>query len=342
MELVSKNSGGLMLKTGEMGERNFLAKISGFVNRPRGAVLDFDDDASDIPISDTSNLVINVDTFVKKTDWLPGMTPAQVGRKTAVMALSDLAAKGVRPIATMLSLCVPEDYDAEDASEIIRGFSQYGLKASIPYLGGDIGMCEDVVLTGVAFGIALPDTIVSRCGAREDDIVAVTGYFGLTSVAFEILMRGKEAEPELHKDALAAAYRPEIKLDFVADLVKIGAVTASMDSSDGLGITLHTIAQLSGCGIVVEDLPVTPEVEFFFRDNQLHTMRSVMQGGEEFLLVLTIPSDKYDAAVDLARKKNVFLKKIGYVTKGDQIVWESKEGPLPIPSTGYDNFKEWD
>ena len=92
------------MKTGEMGERDFLAMISSFVDKPKGAILGFDDDASDIPISDTSNLVINVDTFVRKTDWLPGMTPAQVGRKTAVMALSDLAAKGAKPLAIMLSL----------------------------------------------------------------------------------------------------------------------------------------------------------------------------------------------------------------------------------------------
>jgi thiamine-monophosphate kinase len=342
MEPARLNSGGFSLKTGEMGERDFLAKISGFVNKPRGAVLGFDDDASDIPISDTNNLVINVDTFVRKTDWLPGMTPAQVGRKTAVMALSDLAAKGVRPIATMLSLCVPEDYDAEDASEIIRGFSQYGLKNNIPYLGGDVGMCDDVVLTGVALGTASPEAIVSRCGAQEGDVVAVTGFFGLTTIAYEILLRGLEAEPELHKDALAAAYRPEISLDLVANLVKKSAVTASMDSSDGLGVTLHTIAKQSECGIIVEDLPITPPVEFFFRNNLLHTMRSVMQGGEEFLLVLTIPSDKWETAFELARKKKVFLQSIGVVTKGDQVMWESKEGYLPIPFVGYDNFKEWD
>ena len=118
-----------MLKTGEMGERDFLAKISSFVDKPNGPILGFDDDASDIPISDKNNLVINVDTFVRKTDWLPGMTPAQVGHKTAAMALSDLAAKGANPIATMLSLCVPEDYDVEDPSELIRGFSHYGFKS---------------------------------------------------------------------------------------------------------------------------------------------------------------------------------------------------------------------
>lgn len=329
------------MKTGEMGERDFLAKISSFVNKPQGAVLGFDDDASDIPIADGNNLVVNVDTFVRKTDWLPGMTPAQVGRKTAVMALSDLAAKGVQPIATMLSLCVPEDYDVEDASEIIRGFSQYGLKSSILYLGGDVGMCDDVVLTGVAFGISSPDNIVSRCGAKEGDIVAVTGHFGLTSVAFEILIRGKEAGPELHKDALAAAYRPEITLDFVSALKKIGAVTASMDSSDGFGITLHTIAKQSNCGLVIDYLPVSTAVEKFSKEKKLDTLKLVAQGGEEFTLVLTIPPDKFEQAMEIAKKKKIHLMKIGSVTSDNRVVWKSKEGFIEIPFSGYDNFREW-
>ncbi|MHA2352145.1 MAG: thiamine-phosphate kinase [Candidatus Thorarchaeota archaeon] len=330
------------MKTGEMGERDFLAKISSFVNKPVGAVLGFDDDASDIPVSERNNLVVNVDTFVRKTDWLPGMTPAQVGRKTAVMALSDLAAKGVLPIATMLSLCVPEDYDVEDASEIVRGFSQYGLKSNIPYLGGDVGMCEDVVLTGVALGTAAPKEIVSRRGAKDGDIVVVTGDFGLTSVAFEILIRELKADSELHQDALAAAYRPEIDFHLIPSLVDIGAVTACMDSSDGLGITLHTIARMSGYGFVIDNLPVSPEVETFCKDNELDILKIVMQGGEEFLLVLTIPSEMYDKALDVAKKKNIQLRAIGSVVKGNRVVWESKEGLLDIPFAGYDNFKEWD
>ncbi|MFX1559792.1 MAG: thiamine-phosphate kinase [Promethearchaeota archaeon] len=329
------------MKTGELGERDFLSKISNLVNKPVGAILEFDDDASDIPISERNNLVINVDTFVKKTDWLPGMTPAQVGRKTAVMALSDLAAKGVLPIATMLSLCVPEDYDVEDASEIVRGFSQYGLKSNIPYLGGDVGMCEDVVLTGVALGTATPDEIVSRRGAEEGNIVAVTGDFGLTSVAFEILIRELKADPELHRDALEAAFRPEIDFHIVPALVDIDAITACMDSSDGLGITLHTIAKLSGCGFIINNLPVSSEVETFCKNNKLDTLKTVMQGGEEFLLVLTIPADKFDKAVDVAKKMNVKLLAIGSTVTEQRVTWKSKEGVLDIPFAGYDNFKEW-
>ena len=330
------------MKTGEIGERGFLDSISNYVNSVKGAKLGFNDDASDFPIGNDHNMVVNVDTFVRMTDWLLGMTAAQVGRKTAVMTLSDLAAKGAKPICTMLSLCVPEDFEADEANEIVRGFSQYGLKAGIPFIGGDMGMSSDVVLTGVGLGVAHPDVIIPRNGAKPGDIVAVTGYFGYTSVAYEILLRDREAEPDLHKNALLAVYKPAISLDIVPALAENNAITASMDSSDGLGITLNTIAKQSKVSFVIEHLPAAKGVEVFARKNMLDEMKFVMQGGEEFHLVVTIPEDKFTKAQEIALTKRVPLIDIGYVQKGDRVVYESSEGYVDIPFSGYDNFKEWE
>jgi len=258
------------------------------------------------------------------------------------MTLSDLAAKGAKPICTMLSLCVPEDFEAEEASELVRGFSQYGLKAGIPFIGGDMGMSSDVVLTGVGLGVAPPEGIIPRNGAKPGDIVAVTGYFGFTSVAFEVLLRGREVEPDLHKKALLAAYKPAINLEIVPALVEECAITASMDSSDGLGISLNTIAKQSGVSLVIERLPAARGVEEFARKNKLDEMRLVMQGGEEFNLVVTIPEDKFEKAQEIAKTKRVPLIDIGYVQKGDRVAYESSEGYVDIPFAGYDNFKEWE
>jgi len=329
------------MKTGDQGERDFLKSISHMVNRISGSKLGFDDDASDIPLSDGNHLVINVDTFVRETDWLPDMTPAQVGRKTAVMTLSDIVAKGATPTATMLSLCVPSDYESEDAQEIVRGFSQYCMKADIPFIGGDLGLSSDVVLTGVALGVAPPEDIITRGGAQAGDTIAVTGKFGLTSVAFEILLRGREADDTLRNRAIKAAYKPQIIYDFIPALARKGAITSSMDSSDGLGITLHTMASLSGMGFVVEKLPDASGVESFSRNNLLNTMKMVMQGGEEFILVVTIPNEKWDTALEIAQEREVLLHEIGTVQKGEGVVYESSEGHVEIPSDGYDTFREW-
>jgi thiamine-monophosphate kinase len=128
----------------------------------------------------------------------------------------------------------------------------------------------------------------------------------------------------------------------VSALAEEDAVTSSMDSSDGLGITLNTIAKLSGVSFVIERLPSAKGVEHFARTNMLDEMRFVMQGGEEFLLVLTIPEAKFEKAQEIATSKHVPLIDIGYVQKGDRVAYESSEGYVDIPFVGYDNFKEWE
>ena len=330
------------MRTGDIGERDFLKSIQHLVAEIDGAKLGFDEDASDIPLTGDKSIIVNVDTFTAKTDWLPGMTEAQVGRKTAIMALSDIVAKGATPVATMLSLCVPNDYDVSASQELIRGYSQYCLKSGIPFIGGDLGSSSEVVITGVAIGTAAPETIVTRSGTKEGDIIAVTGLFGLTSVAFEILINNLNAEGDLRDDALGAAYKPKIHFGFVSSLARNGAITASMDSSDGLGITLHTMANLSSLRFVIDDLPVAKGVEHFARNNLLDTKKLVMQGGEEFIIVLSVPADRWNDAMDVAQKQHVALRAIGIAKTGSGVYYESPEGLFEIPPAGYDNFKEWD
>jgi thiamine-monophosphate kinase len=329
------------MKTGELGERAFLASIKDYITMVKGARLGFDEDASDFPLTDDKHIVVNVDTFVRETDWLRGMSAAQAGRKTAVMALSDLAAKGAKPVCTMLSLCVPEDYDSQEASELVRGFSQYGLKAGIPCIGGDTGMASDVILTGIALGVASSNGIITRRGAKVGDVIVVTGLFGLTSVAYEMLLRGRLADDSLQKNALLAAYKPQINLEIVSALASQGAITSSMDSSDGLGITLHTMAGHSRVRFVIDQLPIASGVKAFAQSQSLDEMSLVMQGGEEFLLALTIPESRYGEAAKIAEANHASLIKIGHVQRGRGVVYETPQGVLDIPSSGYDNFKEW-
>ena len=169
------------MRIDEMGERKFISSIKDLVKLVEGARLSFDEDASDIPLDDSTNLVVNVDTFVKSTDWLPGMTAKQAGRKTAVMTLSDLAAKGVKPIACLLSACVPNDSEVKEVRDIVIGFSKFTSEMRVPYVGGDMGSSKDVVLTGVGLGICPPERIIRRGGANVSDIIATTGPFGLIS-----------------------------------------------------------------------------------------------------------------------------------------------------------------
>jgi thiamine-monophosphate kinase len=326
----------------EMSERAFLESIRHLVNRIPDSKLGFDEDASDIPLNGTQNVVINVDTFVRESDWLPGMTAAQAGRKAAVMTISDIVAKGASPRATMISLCMPDDYSREDAREMVRGFSQYGLKSGIPFIGGDLGRAKDVILTGIGIGVAPPSGIISRAGTHEGDIIAVTGQFGLTGLAYAHLLRGLELDSNLRYDVLGMAYNPHIHHDFVAALASNGAISASMDSSDGLGITLHTMARLSELAFEVDVIPVSQDISRFAEQRGLNLLQLVMQGGEEFVLVITIPQEKKDLAFSIAGEQKVPLIEIGFAKSGQGVNYRSSEGWTEVPSSGYDSLTGWD
>jgi thiamine-monophosphate kinase len=325
----------------DIGERDFLASIASMVRQVPGARLEFDDDASDIPLTDGTHMVVKVDTFNSGSDWLPGMTETQVGRKTAVMVISDLAAKGATPIASMLSLCAPKDSEGSAIRDMIRGYSQYCLKNGMSFIGGDMGVSCETVLTGVALGTALRERIVPRGGTRQGDIIAATGPFGLTSVAFKILLDGMDAPSPLRQRALTAAYKPEINLTLVPMLAEERAITASMDSSDGLGITLNTMANHSHLAFSVDQLPVAQGVAEFAEANGIDLLDLIMRGGEEFCLVLTVPSDKWDEALSISRQSHAELIPIGHAREGKGVTWQSPRGPVTIPMAGYDDFREW-
>ncbi len=332
-----------MMRISDIGERDFLRKISAFVRVPQDAVLQWDDDASDIPLDSERHVVINVDTLVGSTDRLPGMSAAQIGRKVAVMTLSDLVAKGVQPTMMMLSLSVPPDTNQEESLEIVRGASQYCLKNGVQLIGGDTGLADDLVVTGVAIGTAHPAEIVPRSGAKPGDIVAVSGRFGLTSVAFKMLLEGLEPPPSLAQRALIAAYKPVIDYDLIRRLRSASAVTSSMDSSDGLAVTLNAISEHSNVRLEIERIPMAPGVADFASANGLDAMDLVFGGGEEFALVFTVPPEKWDDAVEISRQSTFGMTRIGRVTQGRGVVLlgEAGSNPVPIPPRGYDSFREW-
>ena len=330
------------MRISEMGERKFISSIRDFIKIIEGARLSFDEDASDIPLDDNKNLVVNVDTFVKSTDWLPGMTAKQAGRKTAVMTLSDLAAKGVQPLACLLSVCVPHDTEVAEALDIVSGFNYFTAESGVPYIGGDMGSSKDIVLTGVALGIAPFEKVITRCDANVGDVIATTGPFGLTTLAFLMLIDGLEVPEQLKEEILKVAYEPDIHLGFISALAEKEAVTASMDSSDGLGITLNTIASQSGFCFIIDNLHSTPVIIEFADTHEINLLDLVMNGGEEFELVLTIPQNKWKLATRIATGQKIELMSIGRVEDGSGVIWRSHEGDIQVLPTGYDNFREWE
>jgi thiamine-monophosphate kinase len=250
----------------------------------------FWDDASAMRVSEGKTVVINTDMLVWSTDVPVGMTAIQAGRKSVIMNISDLAAKGVKPLIFMPSVGIPADYLVSDMEEIAKGFEAGAREYETYVVGGDTNEACDVIISGVAIGLTDEDKIMRRSGgSKPGDLLATTGLFGLTSCGFKHLLEGYVLYSESRTKVLDSVYMPVARVREGMALADTGAVTSCMDSSDGLAISLYDLSRSTGLGYLVNHVPVHPTTNIFAEENRLNPVDLALYGGEEYELVFTFP-----------------------------------------------------
>ena len=297
----------------DVGERNFLQEIAYLVDNP---VLRFNDDASAIQLPDDNILVINADMLVKRTDVLPGMTSEQMGRKAVTMSVSDIIAKGVKPIGCLASVAFPEDLEVDCAKKVIIGIKDQCDEYGIKYLGGDLNQGEDVIIDAISFGISNKESIIPRLGANVGDVLYTTGYFGLTKFGFSYLLENNPLPDELQSIVLESIYTPKAKIQYLSLFQKV-KIKICMDSSDGLFVTLNDLSKINNMGIGITNLPIHPKLSNFLKQKDIKPTISfnpldlVFSGGEEFELVFALSPKNESLLMQTAKELNLPLIKIG-------------------------------
>ncbi|MGQ9679701.1 MAG: thiamine-phosphate kinase [Candidatus Bathyarchaeia archaeon] len=326
-----------MKTLGEMGERSIISLIMDRLTKMPDMPLPFWDDASAIKISDGLSAVLKADLLVWKTDIPRGMTPFQAARKAVVMNFSDLGSKGVQPIAFLVSLGLPRSLDSSFVEELARGFDAAAREYGAYVIGGDTGEADEIIISGMAFGVADENRLVKRRGAQPGDILATTGLFGDTGAAFKILLEGYEAPPNLGAKLIDSIYHPRARVREGVALASSGSISASIDSSDGLAMSLHDLSRSSGVGFRVEHLPSSKEAEEFSEIHGLDLGDLVFYGGEEYEIVFTVKPEFLDAAKAVLASLGCELFEIGVATKDERILYVQGSSEKPIRA-GYEHF----
>ena len=326
------------MKVSDLGERRVVELILSKMEQMEGST-GFWEDASAIPIGDDRLLVSSVDTLVWSTDVPPGMTARMAGAKAVTMAVSDMAAKGVKPTALMVSMSFPSDWDLETVLELSEGVNQAARGYGAYVVGGDTNECPDPSVTCVALGVCPRSVFIPRSGARPGDLLATTGLFGDTAAGLKVLLEGFEAPESLREKLLKAVYHPKARLREGVKLAETGAASASIDSSDGLAMSLHDLSRSSGVGFLVESLPASESAEEFASIHGLKVSDLVLYGGEEFEIVCCVKPDRVEEAVEALREVGCNLKVIGRVVEQPG-VWLLEDGkPKPVPPMGWEHFR---
>lgn len=323
----------------EFGEREIIEIIFKCLESMPNAPVPFGDDASAIDIGGGRLAVVKTDMLVGRTDVPPGMSFWQAARKAVVMNVSDLAAKGVQPIAVLASIGLPRGLTKEEIEEIGRGLNDGAREYGAYILGGDTNEASDLVISCAAFGICTKQGFMKRSGAEPGDLVAVTGFFGKTASGLKILLRGFSAPPKIKNVLVDAVLMPKARLKEGLILAQTQAVTSSIDSSDGLAWSLHELSLASHVGFTIDFLPIAQEAKEFAEAHNLDLAELALYGGEEYELVVTVKPKLWKKAEEALKEVGSNLIKIGFVTEEPTLLLKTKERTVHIEARGWEHFK---
>lgn len=323
----------------DLGERGLIRWFQDLITPFDEALLSGMEDAVAVPW-DGNALVVNTDMLVASTDVLPGMTPAEIGWKAGVMGLSDLAAKGAAPLGMIVALGLPKDTEANFAAALVGGLNCVIREHGTYYLGGDTNQCLELVIDCTAFGRVPQEKLIRRKGASPDDIIAVTGDFGYTGALFESVLNDRKKPAKVVKEIREKALHPRARIPEGNALAKTNAVSAAIDSSDGLAWSLHEIAAANRVGFHIDNLPIPSICSKFAAAHDLDVVDFALYGGEEFELVVTIPPDRWSKALQVVKKVGGNLIPIGKIVEAPEkmLLKEGKE--ISIEPRGYEHFSE--
>ncbi|MFY0991081.1 thiamine-phosphate kinase [Halomonas sp. C05BenzN] len=286
-----------------------------------GVTLGVGDDCTLLAPTPGRRLAVSVDTSVAGVHF-PEDAPAEaVGHRALAVSLSDLAAMGARSRWCLMALTLAEADDAWLAA-FSRGFRELCDVTGTALVGGDVTRGATTIGVTV-MGEVDPGMALTRGGARDGDLIAVTGALGGGAGGLALWQRG-ERDPA--HPLLARYLRPWPRL--VAGEALLGLASAAIDISDGLLADLGHVLECSGVGAELDPdaLPLAEGLVEALGDEPAR--RAALGGGDDYELLLTLPAE----CLDLARRRlaalDLPLTVIGRITgsRGIAGVEEGAEG----------------
>ena len=303
------------------------------------AVLDFKGD----------KVLVSTDMLVEGVHFDLAYTPLKhLGYKSVISNLSDIYAMNGICTQITVSIALSNRFTLESVEELYLGIRAACKKFKIDLVGGDTTSSNKGLIISIsAIGRSVNKTITKRTGAKENDLLVVSGDLGSAYMGLQILKRENEVfkvNPQNQPDLSSYAYllqrqlKPEARKDVIDFFAENNILPTSMiDISDGLSSEILHICKNSnvGCNVYEEKIPVSEELKASCDEFKLHPTTVAMSGGEDYELLFTINQKDYDKI-----KNSNDLTVIGHITsktKEANLITKAEQ-EVPITAQGWKSF----
>ena len=246
-----------------------------------------------------------------------------LGYKSAIVNFSDVYAMNGRPKQITVSLGISKRFTVEHIEELFAGIRLACEIYGVDLVGGDTTSSrQGLVISITCIGEAPADKVVKRSGAKDTDLICVSGDLGAAYMGLQLLEREKVASagqkdfiPQFNgKEYLVERQlKPEARRDIIEELDKAGIVpTSMMDISDGLSSELLHICKQSdtGCRIYEDRIPIDYQTAIMAEELGMNLVTAALNGGEDYELLFTVPLHYHEQIEKLPG-----VKLIGHITK---------------------------
>jgi thiamine-monophosphate kinase len=311
-------------------ERELHARLARRLPAGRSGLLPLGDDAAAVRPGRGEVAVVSTDALVEGTHFLRRSDPSRIGAAAAAVSLSDVAAKGARPVAILLALVVPPGTPRRWAESVVLGAERLGSGFGAHVVGGDTKPGPVRAVASMVLGFGPEAALAPRTGARPGDLIGTTGEVGRGGLAARGLQRGASA-PTL---AALLDVRPRVR-----EGRALGPLAhAMLDTSDGLAESARLMARASRVRVILEEdqLPYARGVRAVARSRS--DRRALAFYGGDYELLAAIPPRRWVAASRAVGRAGGSLTRIGRVARG-RGAWLAHDGRLSrMPPPGWRPF----
>ena len=273
-----------------------------------------------------------------------------LGYKSAVVNFSDIYAMNGQPKQITVSLGISKRFSVEDLEAFYSGVKLACDVYGVDIVGGDTsasltGLCISITCIGEGES----GRVVCRDGAKETDLICVSGDLGAAYMGLQLLEREKRifrGEKDFTPDFAGKEYllerqlKPEARKDVIEMLRNADIVpTAMMDVSDGLSSELLHISRAShvGCRIYEDRIPIDYQTAVMAEQFNMNLVTAALNGGEDYELLFTVPLSEHDKVSEMKG-----IKVIGHITKpelGNCLVGRDG-GEVELKAQGWNSLSE--